>query len=352
MSEQNPTFSELTTAYINSKKGKDKADKTFSGYRNSLQRLEWFLRAKDISYTDIDKETDIAVEIDDPEDDIQPSKIDDNNLLDYFLLWLLHEEQYATSTVQTTFNFVQPFIRFLKNEEHISYNATDDIQLSNYLTYGETAQGKRWNEDYVAVSPEQFETMLEHCPAPRFRNRLMLSLMFGCGLRRAEVAALELDHIILEKNRIDIPAVKTDEGRAVWFEPDESIHTNLNIWINGKRSAYYNADSSDKLFVTNDSRSQDGITPKRVSKIVREAADHLDGQDYIEDKNGVEKAKYTAHSLRHGFAEEFIQSAGESGIYELKELMGHSSVSVTERYTSSDKDEFLSSQMQRHGPEI
>lgn len=350
MSDDYPTFEELTTAYINSKRGKEKADKTFDGYKYSLQRLGWFFEAKNLHYRDINKESDIAVEIDDADDEIKKSTLDDNNLLDYFLLWMINEEGYAKSTTQTTYNYIQPFIQYLQNEDHIGYNPTEDIKLSEYLTYDETSQKNEWGDDYVAITPEQFSTLIEHCPTPKYRNRLMLTLMFECGLRRAEVAALEFDHIYPDENRIDVPTVKTDNGRDVWFS--DNTKTKLRIWKNGKREAYYNSDTSDKLFVTNDSRSKDGITPKRISKIVREAADNLEDQAYIEDKNGVKKAKYTAHSLRHGFAEEFIQSVGESGIYELAELMGHSSVSVTERYTSSGKDDFLREQMHRHGPEV
>jgi site-specific recombinase XerD len=352
--EDQLSFDELREAYIGSKRGKDKAQKTFNGYKYSLQRFERFLDEFDFHYTDIDKETDIAPDFDGVVDietgePIVTSEYSSNNLLDYFILWMLHDEEYAKSTVQTTYNYVQPFIKFLRSERYIDYNAPEETSVTDYVKHGTTAQKEKWGDDYVAVSPEQFEVMIEHSPTPKFRNRLILSILYSCGLRRAELCALSKDAVDLNDNRLDIPPVKTDTGRSVWF--GEKVKTNLEIWMKAKREAYYNSDSS-YLFVTNDSRSNGGISPKRVSKIVRKAADHLDDQDYIEDKNGVERAKYSAHSLRHGFAEEFIQSTGESGIYELKEILGHHSVSVTEIYTSGDKDEFLRSQMQRHGPQL
>ncbi|QLH78173.1 tyrosine-type recombinase/integrase [Halosimplex rubrum] len=354
MSNDKPSFEELRDAYIASKRGKGKAKKTFNGYKYSLQRFERFLDEFDLEYTDIDAETDIAPDFDGVIDETIDQEIvtverSDNNILDYFIMWMLHDEEYAKSTVQTTYNYVQPFIKFLRSEGYVEYDAADETSVTDYVKHGTTAQKEKWGDDYVAVSPEQFEAMYQNAPAPKFRNRLILSILYSCGIRRAEICALQMGDVDLDDRRLEIPPVKTETGRRVWFS--EKVKTNLEIWMKAKREAYYNSDS-DYLFVTNDSRSNGGISPKRVSKIVRQAADHLEDQEVIETQSGQERAKYTTHSLRHGFAEEFIQSTGESGIYELKEILGHHSVSVTEIYTSGDKDEFLRSQMQRHGPQL
>ena len=339
-----PSFNELRTAYVNGRRGEDKADKTFAGYKYSIDRYERFLTENNIHYTDIDQGTDISIDL----ENHNTTTISDKNLLDYFVMWMIHDEGYAKSTVQTTYNYVQPFIKFLLREDYIEYDAPDATTLSQYITYGTTIQKEKWNEDYVAITPEQFEQIIENTPAPKFRNKLILTLLYTTGMRRAELAELKLNDINLNNREIQVPPVKTDNSRKVWF--NQSIKTKLDIWINGgKRDGYYNSDS-DFLFVTNDSRSQGGITPKRVSKIFQKAASCLDDQDYYIDKEGRKRWKYSTHSTRHGFAEKFIRNTGESGIYELTQILGHSSVSQTEKYLESEKDEFLRSQMLQHSP--
>ncbi|GAB3669432.1 hypothetical protein [Halopiger thermotolerans] len=142
--EDLPEFEQLKNAYINSKRGKDKAQKTFNGYKYSIGRFERFLSDCGLHYTDIDRETDLAPDF----DSIDTSEYSDNNLLDYFVLWLINEEGYAKSTTQTTFNYVQPFVRFLRNEGYVEYNVLEHTDLSEYLTYGTTLQQEEWGDDY------------------------------------------------------------------------------------------------------------------------------------------------------------------------------------------------------------
>ncbi|MBP1986963.1 tyrosine-type recombinase/integrase [Halolamina salifodinae] len=344
--DEQPTFEQLKKVYIQSQMKKGKADKTENGYKYSLGRFEDFLEETGLDYTDIDKETNLAPDL----DSMDAMALSGDNMLDYFIIWLRDDAGYAKSTVITTYNYVQPFIKFLLSEGLIEYDAPDNTTLSEYVEYGTTAQKEEWGDDYVAVDEEQFEHIYENAPAPVFRNRLILSLGWETGMRRSEVAALKLGDINLDEKHIDIPAIKSKDRRSVWF--GEKVRTNLDIWINSKRDGYYNSDS-DYLFVSNDSRSKEGLSPKRVSKIFQKAAEDLPDQDYIVTKSGQERAKYSFHSLRHGFAERFITNiGGEAGIYELKEIMGHASVSTTEVYLTTSKDEYLHEQMRQNAPRI
>lgn len=155
--EEQLSFDELREAYIGSKRGKDKAKKTFNGYKYSLQRFERFLDEFDFHYTDIDAGTDIAPEFDgvvdiETGDEIVTSEHSANNLLDYFILWMLHDEEYAKSTVQTTYNYVQPFIKFLRSEGHISYDAPEETSVTDYVKHGTTAQKEKWGDEALLKS--------------------------------------------------------------------------------------------------------------------------------------------------------------------------------------------------------
>jgi site-specific recombinase XerD len=76
----------------------------------------------------------------------------------------------------------------------------------------------------------------------------------------------------------------------------------------------------------------------------------LETQKKVVTQSGQERHRLTCHSYRHHFAESFLQEHSNSSIYDLKELLGHHSVSVTEVYLNDTEDEYLRQQMQQFAP--
>lgn len=344
-----PDDDALQSAYLGQKRGEDKSIETIRGYKYSFKRLNRFIYDYDLSYSEIDRGTNLSVDIDHLEG--RANTLNSNNILDYFVMWLLHDEGYPSSTTNTTYKFVQPFLDFLHAEGYIEYDAVKHFSLGSYINYGETQQSKHFGDDYVALSYDQYRTVRENVQPPIFRNRLILDLAWTTGMRRKEIACLTLDDVDWKTGRIDVPDVKGGE-RPLWVS-DRSLKTNLQLWEEAKRQGYYNTDS-DWFFLTDDQQQAEGagISPARLSQMFRRAAEHLEDQDSYETQAGYEKYKYSFHSLRHGFAEYFIQQSGDNSIYTLKELLSHESVSTTEQYLQSDKDEFLRGQMKEYAPSI
>ena len=341
---QEESFSQIKSDFIVSCQDK-LANKSVVSHKQSIKRFEWFLEYAGLDYTAINERSDIVIEIPGIETSIGSS----NTILDYWTKWMLHEKGYAESTIETTYSYARSFFLYLYNEGHVDENITENFTIGDYINYGSTLQNKKWPENFVAISPEQHKTMVENVGPPKFRNKLILNLLFETGMRRAEVSALKLHHVDLKKNQITVPAVKSDKTRPATIS--EKLSTQFKIWRDVRREAYINS-QSDYFFITDDSRSTNGMSPRTVGDVVSYAAESLDDQDTVKTADGTKRNKYSTHSYRHGFAEQFIQSAGDSSIYSLKGLLGHKKVSTTERYLLTEKDEFLRSESDKYAPRI
>lgn len=348
------TIKDFKEIYLIQRENEKLAEKSLDSVEHSIQRFEDFLESKDLTVYDFDKESDIVVDI---EGKKSTHKGTENNLYDYFIMWMINEAGYASSTISTTTGYFNSFIEFLYKEEHITYEAHKHTSVSDYISHSDTEQRKRWSEDYVSITPEQHKIVRANVPPPVFRNKLICDILMTTGMRRSELTELKLSNVDLTQNKIDVPAVKGSDKTRPVFIPDK-IKTNLKIWIEAKRDAYYNSDS-EYVFITNDSRSTGGLSPKRVSKIVQIGASALDDQDSYEDKRGRVKNKYKAHSYRNGFADHFINESSSDGgtdedanIYVLKEILGHSSITQTEKYISKSDETMIKDQMDKYSPDV
>ncbi|AXR82109.1 tyrosine-type recombinase/integrase [Natrarchaeobaculum sulfurireducens] len=330
------TLEDLKTAFINGRRA-TKAPKTIAGYKHNIDRFNDFLDEYDMDLRDLDRKSDIVVPLPSLEGG---SRLSDLNLLDYYLTWMNDEEDYAESTVRSGFGSLRAFINYLYEKGVIEYNPVNDIKLGDYIDYDSTEQKEEFSESYVAITDEEHKEMLNNVPNPVFRNKLILNILNETGIRRKELAYIEKDEVYLDERRIHIPDVKGAE-RNVWFS--NSLRTNLEIWIDVKRKAYT---TSNSKYLFNTTRSE-RISPKRVGQIVKLAAEDLDTQKTMKTQSGQVRGRISTHSYRHGFAERFLGNNGD--IYALKTLLGHSSMSQTEKYLESEKREYLRKQMMDNG---
>lgn len=353
------SFNDVRKAFISDKR-ETKAKNTIEGYKYALNRFESFLEKYDYTYMDLNRGTNISIEFRAPDDadeslrreirDKSATPLDNKNLLDCFLIEMLNVEEYAESTVRSTFGYVRSFTKYLyqNNEIGIQHNYAKDVELGEYIDYGSTRQQEEIDGEFVAVTPEEFKLLLENAPAPATRNKVMMRVLFNCGLRRSEIVELTVDDVSSNKNLLTVPAVKSDK-RKVWF--GDKLRTQLRLWIDIHRGSHSTAKTSDKLFVG----PNGGLSPKRVTSIVREAAENAGIQSVLyEDHSGRGRNRFGAHALRHGFAVQFIENSGGregANIYALKELMGHHSVSVTEQYLDA-RDDYLKGQALSYSPDL
>ena len=148
-----------------------------------------------------------------------------------------------------------------------------------------------------------------------FRDRLIIKLLAGCGLRREEVCNIRTTDIDPEKQVIRIEG-KGGKVRMVPFSLE--IKNDIYHWL---KSDKYKVKRGCFLFPAR-LKKKSGITPKQINMIVSRSAFLA----RVANPNP-EKENVNPHILRHSFARQ-MKDRGMS--YEtLQNILGHASFVTT-----------------------
>jgi integrase/recombinase XerD len=141
------------------------------------------------------------------------------------------------------------------------------------------------------------------------KHRVMLSLIYGCGLRRSEVIMLEPRDIDRDRMLLSIRQSKGFKDRIV------PVSVKLVEMVDAYVSRY-----RPVVYLFEGQRQGDRYSAASIEKVFRMAV----------EKAGVKK-NITLHGLRHSYATHLLE-AGTDLRY-IQELLGHKSSRTTEIYT-------------------
>jgi integrase len=165
-------------------------------------------------------------------------------------------------------------------------------------------------EEATALLNTPDRSMLIGC-----RDRAILALLVGCGLRRAELVALDVDHIQLRDSCWVIPDLAGKGNRLRTVPMPAWVKVIVDEWLEGAGLA-----EGPVLRPLNKAgRIIDGrISEDTVWNIVREYGERLG------------KPGFAPHDLRRTCAKLCRISGGD--LEQIQLLLGHASVQTTERY--------------------
>ena len=158
--------------------------------------------------------------------------------------------------------------------------------------------------------------------APSARERAILAVLLGGGLRVAEAANLRVSDIFEDMDggvAIMVRQGKGNKDRVVPIgsEVDQLLRRYLVA------SGRYLGDEGP-LFLASDrgavGRNKVGLTTRTMSRLVREMAIAA----------GISAKRVTCHSLRHTYATRILRAGGN--VVAVAKLLGHSSIVTTQRY--------------------
>ncbi len=150
------------------------------------------------------------------------------------------------------------------------------------------------------------------------RNVAMLTLLYGAGLRISE--ALTLNRDVLPLPEALVITGKGNKQRVVPILPE--AHDAVETYV---KMCPFGATHEDPVFF--------GARGKRLHpRIVQGLMQHL------RRVLGLPESA-TPHALRHAFATHLLAAGGD--LRAIQELLGHASLSTTQRYTSVDETHLL-----------
>ena len=182
------------------------------------------------------------------------------------------------------------------------------------------------------VSDEDFHRLLRNMNTSSFseyRDSVIIQLLLDTGMRVNECLMTQVTDVNLQKRCIYLPAENTKgkKGRYVFFS-DKTARL-LQRWIKYK-DRYRD---SDYLFCTNKGKF---LEVSNFEKNVRKYAQRVGLKDIH------------PHVFRNNFAKRFLMNGGD--IYTLSRLLGHSSVTVTEKAYTDLTEGDLAEMYQQYSP--
>ena len=152
------------------------------------------------------------------------------------------------------------------------------------------------------------------------RNKAMLEMLYGSGLRVSELVGLKLSNYFSEIGFLKVTG-KGDKERLV--PVGEVAKKQLNIYINSYRNFLnIKPGNEDIIFLNRYGRK---LTRVMIFTIIKDLA----------KKAGIKK-NISPHTFRHSFATHLIE--GGADLRAVQEMLGHESITTTEIYTHLDRD--------------
>jgi len=235
----------------------------------------------------------------------------------------LHGEKLGRISVQRALAALRTYFRFLCRERVIEANPATVVPTPR--------APKRLPE--VLTAPELAELLdaLPATPAGR-RDRAALELLYGAGLRAAELVSLDLDDIDLSRRLVRVRG-KGGKERIVPFGrvAEQALRAYLpdrGAW----RSLAAGADDGEPLFV-----NQRGgrLTDRSLRRILNAAVQHVALVHHVHP-----------HTLRHAFATHLLEAGMD--LRAIQELLGHASLATTQRYTHLDLAHLMETYRKAH----
>ena len=161
------------------------------------------------------------------------------------------------------------------------------------------------------------------------RNRAMMEMLYGSGLRVSELVNLQLSHIYLNEHYMLING-KGSKQRLVPLSPVSEEW--FGYWMQDRSTWPVKPESKDIAFVNRYGRP---LTRAMVFTIVRRLCAEA----------GITKT-VSPHTLRHSFATHLLQNGADLRV--IQQLLGHEDLATTDIYTHVDVQDLRKAILECH----
>lgn len=290
-----------------------------------------------------------------------------NKILELYYEHLIKEKKYSKNTILSYKNDLDNFIffNFKSSKKKVDKNFLENLQIDNFRQWlskrldSEICNNSNaralsslrslyifWNENNYIQNNKIFKIKSPKIKAPlpraidfldikkiietienyhqdsweNKRDLAILFVVFGCGLRISE--ALSLTKVALQNQQNIIIKGKGDKERMVPLLP--IILQKINDYLN---SCPFPISNNQPIFLSKNNKS---MHRSNFAKTISQVRKKLNLSENV-----------TPHSFRHAFATELLNENVD--LRTIQELLGHASLSTTQRYTKVDKKRLLES---------
>lgn len=234
----------------------------------------------------------------------------------------LEREGLSRTSQGRMLSAVKSFLRWACQEDLLPANPAEPVptpkaerKLPRHLRPGEV-------EDLL----EAFDDEDDGDPLVR-RNRAILEVLYASGLRVGELVSLDWGDLDLPGRALRVMGKGSKERMVPLGEPAvRALRAWLEVWDEVRREAKDRpGDKGEPVWLG----AQGGRLSDRVVRTIL---------DQAVEKSALSQGVHP-HALRHTFATHLLEAGAD--LRSIQELMGHSSLATTQRYTHLDVDHLL-----------
>lgn len=262
------------------------SDHTITAYENDLRQLADFAQAELV------------------QDNVQVLSFRDLRAWIFYL----SENDFSNKSINRKIATLKSFYKFLMIREAIDSNPTDRLQplksekkLPVFLREQEMVH---LLDNYEIADGDDFTNS---------RNKLILELLYGTGIRLSELINLQLKDVSFYSNSIKVLG-KRNKERII--PVNDNLTATLKHYLSF-RSQHPNIVDQDYLLLSDSGKK---TYPMLIQRVVKK---------YITEVSSI--SKKSPHVLRHTFATHLLNKGAD--LNSVKDLLGHSSLAATQVYT-------------------
>lgn len=240
-----------------------------------------------------------------------------------YLGYLMNERKYSRNTTNRKIASLRSFYQYLLRQEVIDENPFSYVHLKK--------QNQRLPHFFYEKEMAQLFASIQGDGPLEQRNRALLEVLYGSGLRVSECSNLEMSMIDWEFLVLRVTG-KGNKERYVPF--NESTQAALVEYVgDGREKLVAKQEEAHSFLFVNHLGAQ--LTAKGISYILNQII-----------KKGSLDLEIHPHKLRHTFATHLLNNGAD--MRTVQELLGHENLSTTQIYTHVTKESLQKNYRQFH----
>lgn len=252
----------------------------------------------------------------------QINQISSAHIRDYYQYLISRNNQrqgggLSTNYINHHFWGLEKFFEFLHHKGATGLPAINLKRLKIETLQREILTIEEVKELYEIV--ENTECLTQKQEALNHQDKVMLTIYYGCGLRRSEGININIDDINFDTRILHVKKGKNSKQRLIPF--NKSASKILQDWIFEYRSLLVKDKKESALFINIYGKPLTGGTlANRLLRIINQS-----------ENIKLKEKSITLHSLRHSIATHLL--ANGMDLQKVQRFLGHSSLETTQIYT-------------------
>jgi integrase/recombinase XerC len=249
---------------------------------------------------------------------LDPATVQTESIRGY-LHWLNRKHEKSTSMARKI-SSLRSFYRYLQREGMVGLNPADAIRMPKQPKHLPRVLSK---DDAAAL----MEFPADQAAGGSLRDRALLETLYSTGARVSELVGIDLDDLRVSEGLVHLRG----KGRKERIVPigDVALRA-IQAYLDEQRlkKTRYPTTKTTRVSLPIFRNSRGGrLTTRSVARIVARYSNRLAG------------GSVSPHTLRHSFATHLLDEGAD--LRSIQEMLGHASLSTTQKYTHLATDQLL-----------